>query len=204
MSDSEAKTDDASTRKLQKQREDGSIAQSTEGGAFFASAVLILFMLLGFNYTIDLLRHSFDAAFISLELPFEAAVNTASRQVGINTFLIVAPAAFTMVGVAIIIALIYNKGPTFAIKPVTFQFNRVSMKSGMKRVYGRRGWVETGAAMLRILIWFGASIAVALYYKDNILMVYRCGFSCLVDLVFLLIVILATIAAEDDQKRSET
>lgn len=194
MSDSEEKTDEASPRKLQKQREEGSVAQSTEGGAFLAVAFLIVLMVFGFTKAVDLTRGIFDATFISLELPFEAAVNTAFRQIGINTILIVLPVAITMIAVAVVIALIFNKGPTFAIKPVTFQFNRVSMKSGMKRVYGRRGWIETCAAVVRISVWLGAMLLVGLYFKSNVLLVFRCGFSCTADLVWIMIIWIAAIA----------
>ena len=72
MSDSEAKTDKASPRKLQKQREEGSVAQAAEGGAFLAMSVLIIVMLLGFTRSIELIRGSFQSVFISMQLPFEA------------------------------------------------------------------------------------------------------------------------------------
>ena len=194
MSDSEEKTRPASDRKLMKQREEGSIAQATEGAAFLGAAACLLLMAAGFVTALSLIRAMFLSAFGSIGMSFQHGLGTVLADVARTGFAMVVPIVATMLAFTLTVTLIYNRGPAFAAKPVTLQFNRVSMKAGVKRIYGRRGWIETGTGALRVSVFFAVMILVTWLFLPQIVSVPRCGFPCTARLAIWLVSMFLTTA----------
>jgi type III secretion protein U len=99
-----------------------------------------------------------------LDMPFDEAVDVASSSFSWLLLIAVLPVVLAVIFVGVIAGLLFNKGIVFAMKPVTPQIERLSPYEGLKRIYGRRGWVEVAASFVRIALWLTfASICSVLF-----------------------------------------
>ena len=178
MSNSEAKTKPASARKLRKLRTDGSVAQASDATGFLGAAAGTVAILILVGSVAAGLTQIFDVAIAAAELPFDEALRAAPKEIGRRVVLLVAPIAAASLIVSVIVTIIYNGGIIFAIKPVVPQMERVSPLAGLKRVYGRRGWIETGATALRLTLWLGFAALVGWLWLPGFAGAAQCGLPC--------------------------
>ncbi|WP_299285100.1 EscU/YscU/HrcU family type III secretion system export apparatus switch protein [uncultured Tateyamaria sp.] len=178
MSDTEAKTKDASPRKLRKLRQEGTVANSTETAGFMAAAIGVVVMIAIFGGAIGSLSGMFEVTATAMAQPFEDAVRAASADIAWRLFKIVAPVAGAAVLIAILVAILFNGGLPISAKPLAPQLERISPKAGLTRIYGRRGWIETAASFTRIFIWLIFVGIVALIWLPPFAGAVQCGFSC--------------------------
>lgn len=161
MSETEEKKHKASARKLRKKREEGSIPNSRDSTGMLGTAAGIAACL-----AMAVPMWTTFSEFVST-LPFRMAEDfDAARDASMTELLgvlkmIVIPILLSVLMVSVTLTLIINQGFVFAMKPVLPDLKRVSISAGLKRIYGKRGWVEFGVALGRLTIWIlFASIAI--------------------------------------------
>ncbi|MGB5863672.1 MAG: EscU/YscU/HrcU family type III secretion system export apparatus switch protein [Sulfitobacter sp.] len=201
-SSSEAKNKPASARKLSKQREEGNVAQAADAAAMVAASATLLLLWGLFGRTVGLLVDNFGIAFDAMQLPIENAVNISGRSVAINVMMILAPVAGLALSTAIVITIVFNGGFLFAVKPIVPKLDRLSPQQGFKRIYGKRGWLETATGVVRISLWM-ISVGLTFWFsRGEILDLAMCGYHCIPDVAFrllftlsLIIIVLMLVAA---------
>jgi type III secretion protein U len=189
---SEAKKHAASETKLRKQREQGSVASSQEAAGFLACAfgITLVAAMAGVIWT--RLQAVITGSLDVMNLPFDAAREASLQMLGQTLLAIILPLTGITLTTAFVTAVIYNKGMLFAMKPVTPQLKRVSPGAGFKRIYGKRGMVETPISALRIYLWLGFALLVGVWPFMAILRQSACIGPCManriVPIVWLLVI----------------
>ncbi|WP_299554606.1 EscU/YscU/HrcU family type III secretion system export apparatus switch protein [uncultured Tateyamaria sp.] len=150
---SEAKKHDASETKLRKQREKGSVANSHESAGFLACALGVALLFSSAGQIWKKMRSMVEMSIGQINLPFDEARDASVSTLGQAVLVVLLPVLGISIVAAFLTAIIYNKGFIFAMKPITPQMSRVSPSSGFKRIYGRRGLIETPISTVRICIW---------------------------------------------------
>lgn len=178
----EAKTDPASNRKLRKQREQGLIANGQEMAGLLACAFGIL--LLATTAALiwkQLANGILDAARLR-EMPFDMAVESGLLQLGETLLLAVVPIVVMTFVVGFLTTILFNGGFVFSLKPIAPQLNRVSPQAGFARIFGRRGWLETGVALMRLIVWFLLAGFVGYLWLPSFLASPTCVGACAAEL----------------------
>ncbi|MEP3636079.1 MAG: EscU/YscU/HrcU family type III secretion system export apparatus switch protein [Paracoccaceae bacterium] len=178
----ETKTDPASNRKLRKQREQGSIANGQELASFIACAAGLLLLGTMAVVTWRRLATGITDAALLFEMPFDEAVEVGIAQLGETLFYIMAPLVGALFVIGFVASLLFNGGFVFSLKPVAPQLNRVSVKTGLTRIYGRRGWLETGISLLRLTVWLLFAGFIGYVWLPSFLAAPLCAGSCAVEL----------------------
>ena len=178
MSDTEAKTKPASGRKLRKLRQEGTVANSTETAGFMAAAIGVVVVIAIFGASIRSFAEMFEVTATATTLPFDDAVRAASADMSWRLFKIVAPVAGAAVLTAVLVAILFNGGLPISAKPLAPQIQRISPMSGLTRIYGRRGWIETAVSYIRIFIWLAFVAIVGLIWLPPFAGAVQCGFPC--------------------------
>ncbi|MEJ6402720.1 EscU/YscU/HrcU family type III secretion system export apparatus switch protein [Yoonia sp. 2307UL14-13] len=176
---SEAKKHAASDAKLRKQREKGSVASSAESSGFLACALGIA-LILGTAPLIWIqLQFMITSSMEVIAMPFDQARSVSSNVLGRTLLLAILPILGITLVTAFVAAMIYNKGFIFAMKPVIPQLNRVSPKAGFKRIYGRRGLIETPVSATRILLWLAFAGLLGFWPFLALLQQWTCTGECM-------------------------
>lgn len=193
MSSTESKKHAASDQKLEKQRDEGNVANVSEisgvVGTFFS---LLLLMALS-PQVYARLAASFELPARAYERPLNHAVNDVFPAIMGGLALAVAPIIVGASLGAILTSLIYNKGVVFATKPIAPKLDRISPVAGFKRMFGKRTWVELAATLVRLTLWFGAAGAVIWSVFDALLNMDQCAEYCAGDIVIYLLLRLIVI-----------
>ena len=180
MSDeqSEEKTEPATERKLRKQREEGSLPQTQNLTTFAALAVGLLIVL---GIAPGALAR-FDELIVLVTLAIADPLGSAQAagvRATISTLIaIVGPLAAATIAVSTLTAILYHKGVPFSAKSMAPKAEKLSPSKGLKRIFGRRGWVETGTSLVRLLIWSTAAFLVIRLSGDLLFQTDRCGAPC--------------------------
>jgi len=195
MSDSsEDKKHAASDTKLRKQREQGSVASSQESSSFLAVAFGVVFITAMAGSIWQQMQLMITSSLDLIGTPFEQAIFAGFDRLGTILLGLLLPIVGSALAVAFIAGIIYNKGILFAMKPVMPQLNRISPKSGFKRIYGKRGWIETSISTLRIVIWLALATVVGGLPMLGFLQQSTCTGICLVNQIAPIFYTLATLA----------
>lgn len=202
MSDTEAKTEAATDQKLRKKRREGSIASNREASGFLGAAIgLIVFVS-----TIFLFWETISAPFyvVAASLTFDEAIaiENVLDAVGRSLILSLMPVVLSIVLTSVASGMVFNQGILFSLKPVSPQFERVSIPKGVKRIFGKRGWVETFVGLIRLILWFSAGILILFLFLPNPSNLFFCTLGCQVDIaevilwpLFVVFVILFIVSA---------
>ncbi len=150
---SEAKKHAASDTKLRKQREQGSIASSQESAAFLGCAFGIGLVGSTAGLIWGKMQSMITESIDQIGKPFDEAREASLSALGQTGLSIVLPVLGLVLGTGFLVTLILNKGIVFAMKPVTPQLSRVSPSAGFKRIFGRKGLIETPVSAARICLW---------------------------------------------------
>lgn len=154
MSDeSEAKTDPASKRKLRKLRNDGMIASGQEFSGFFACAAGILYLLASFPIIYGSLSTGIINSYEQMNTPFPQALRNSLESAIYTVVISISGLVCLVFLIGIVSNLLFNGGFVFSLKPVSPKLKNISPWSGIKRIFGRRGWIELAASLLRLLVW---------------------------------------------------
>lgn len=178
MSDTEAKSKPATKRKIRKLREDGMIPNGQDVAGLGGSAAGLLALAAVTYLFAGNLGSVFEATVEDRGQPFDLILGATVEKLGTLVFMTVAPVAGAAVLIAILTAIVFNGGILFAIKPVMPQIDRISPVSGVKRIYGRRGWIETAASYVRIVVWLIFAGLVGWLSLPPLVNSFACGVPC--------------------------
>lgn len=182
MSDqpTEAKTHPASPQKLKKQRAEGQVASSAQSSALVSGTVAIGFLAATAAFTWAGLASLITGVFDLIADPFDEARDAAAATVLWTSLWTVGPVVGLAIVAAFLTSALYNKGVLFSLKPVAPQLNRLSVSAGLKRIYGRRGVLESATALARVVLWLGFAILVGVLPFRELLYQWSCGTECMI------------------------
>ena len=164
MSGTEAKKHPATARKLRKQREEGVVPSAQTLAALVGTvAGLAALAALGLA-TWRAMANGIVFAAEDLRLPFHLAVEAGLDRMRSLLLRAVLPVAAAAAGMASLVGMLYTGGPVISPKPVLPKLARLSPPTNLKRILGRRGWVEAAAAGARLVLWaVAAGVVIALW-----------------------------------------
>lgn len=196
MNESEAKKHAASTRKMQRLRRDGLIAQCPDAAGFIGLIVGLLALAYIAQSAFVGLSGVFDAvAKASVDEPFENGLRTVTDALGGVMADVLIPVAGLVAAATLIVLVTYAGGPLFAIKAVLPDMQRVSPSSGLRRIFGLRSWIDLLQMTVRLILWLGIAatvIAFGLHWLGNI---FVCQIGCAADVSYNFATALFTAAA---------
>ncbi len=166
LSDDDDKTEEPTSRKLQKAREEGQVARSTE-----LPAAAVTIATLGMLYlTGSTLVHKLAEAFLSsfnFDRKLVHSPNLLPAIFGsevLEGFILIAPLLLLTIAVAVL-ASGATGGFLFATKAILPKASKLNPLNGFKRMFGPKAWVELGKALLKFVLVTGV-VAWVLY--DNV------------------------------------
>lgn len=191
---SEAKKHDASDAKLKKQRKKGSIASSTESAGFLGCGlgILLIYVTSGIIWSEIQMMISLSSQYMTV--PFDDAAKISTEFLAWSALLILLPILTITLATSVVTSLIYNGGIAFSMTPVLPKLDRVSMKSGFKRIYGKRALLETPVSMLRIYSWLTIATFIGILPTIFIVQGYACDGTCLLMKVMPILKLLTILA----------
>ena len=192
--DSERKTDPASKRKLNKQREKGVVPQAAEMANYLSQALTLLFLAIAGRGLLGAMELGIGGSIRYMNEPISVVFSEAAMD-AIRVYIYSsAPVLFLVLISALIVKMIYQKGFVFALDPVIPKMERINPASGLKRIFGMRGWVELGVSIVALSLWGVICYVIVTSRLEQILASMVCGLPCMVD-VMLWVVLLLIIAA---------
>ena len=176
---SEAKTEPATQQKLRKQREEGSLPQTQNLSSFAALAVGLLVLLGIVPGVLERLGELVDLVTSAIEEPLGPAMAAGIGGTVSTLVAIVAPLVVATIVASAMTAILYHKGVPFSPKPMAPKTEKLSPSKGLKRIFGRRGWVETGTSLVRLVAWSAAAILIVRLSGALLFQTDRCGTACI-------------------------
>ena len=163
---SDDKTEEPTSRRLEKAREDGQVARSTElsAAAVTISAVSLLFITGG--YVVTKLAEKFAAGFnFDRKLVFSSNLLPAifGHQM-LEAYILIVP----VLGLTLVVAIAASGatgGYLFSLKAVMPKASKLNPAAGLKRMFGVKARVELGKALLKFFLVTGVLVYVL---NDNI------------------------------------
>ena len=163
---SDDKTEEPTSRRLEKAREDGQVARSTElsAAAVTISAVSLLFSTGG--YVVTKLAEKFAAGFnFDRKLVFSSNLLPAifGHQM-LEAYILIVP----VLGLTLVVAIAASGatgGYLFSLKAVMPKASKLNPAAGLKRMFGVKALVELGKALLKFFLVTGVLVYVL---NDNI------------------------------------
>jgi flagellar biosynthesis protein FlhB len=163
---SEEKTEEPTSRRLQKAREEGQVARSPELPAAAVTIAALAMILITGNMLISKLAEAFSSGF-----NFDRKLVHSSNLLPaifahelLDSFLLIAPLLLLTAAVAIA-----SSGATggflFEMGSVKPKFSKINPLNGLKRMFGVKAAVELGKALLKFTL---VSCAVAWVLFDNV------------------------------------
>ena len=163
---SEAKTEEPTSRRLQKAREEGQVARSQELPAAAVTIAALAMILITGNMLVSKLAEAFSSGFnFDRKLVHSSNLLPAIfAQELLDSFLLIAPLLLLTAAVAIA-----SSGATggflFELGSVSPKFSKLNPMNGIKRMFGVKAAVELGKALLKFTLVSGV---VAWVLVDNV------------------------------------
>jgi flagellar biosynthetic protein FlhB len=163
---SEEKTEEPTSRRLQKAREEGQVARSQELPAAAVTIAALAMILITGNMLISKLAEAFSSGFnFDRKLVHSSNLLPAIfAQELLDSFLLIAPLLLLTAAVAIA-----SSGATggflFELGSVAPKFSKLNPMNGIKRMFGIKAAVELGKALLKFTLVSGV---VAWVLVDNV------------------------------------
>ncbi|OQX15855.1 MAG: type III secretion system protein [Thiothrix lacustris] len=158
---SQEKTEQPSSRKLEKAREKGQVARSNDVPSALIMLFTVVYFMVAWNWIVDQFKEMFDIVPRLYVMPFAQAV-----EVGFKTMLesalygIALPFAMLTV-VAGILGNIVQFGFVFSFESVIPNLEKISLSSGFKRIFSAKQFVTTLLSLLKTVI-IGAILLMVL------------------------------------------
>jgi flagellar biosynthetic protein FlhB len=163
---SEEKTEEPTSRRLQKAREEGQVARSQELPAAAVTIAALGMLLITGNMLISKLAEAFSSGF-NFDRKLVHSSNLLPAIFGqelLESFLLIAPLLLLTAAVAIA-----SSGATggflFEMGAVSPKFSKLNPLNGIKRMFGMKAAVELGKALLKFTLVSGV---VAWVLVDNV------------------------------------
>ncbi|WP_373635230.1 EscU/YscU/HrcU family type III secretion system export apparatus switch protein [Yoonia sp. SS1-5] len=194
MSDSQPKKHNASEKKLRKQREEGNVPQFSDVTSLWNFAVALVVIPIIAMIIIEHLMSLFSVVERAEVLDFMVVYRPAILAALNAVFLSVGVLILAKIVISVFTSMILLKGINFALKPLVPKPNRLSPAAGLKRMFGKRTWVEVGQGLLRLTAWFAVVLLTLYLYLDDLFHLDRCNENCAIILALRIFGILSTTA----------
>jgi flagellar biosynthetic protein FlhB len=147
------KTEEPTSRKLEKAREEGNVSKSQEVSSSVLLLLVFAFIYLYGGSIVDASRDLFVEFFLAIDQP---VFNTDqakffSHRAAIVGLYIAGPPILLMVVIGILTNIVQT-GPVFSLKVVEPKGDRINPLNGFKRIFSVRGLVELLKGVLKISI----------------------------------------------------
>jgi len=179
MSDdsSEEKTDEASSRKLRKLREDGIVASSQIGPSYFGLAFGIGVAILLFPTMLSRLTDGFDLVFDPRMI--QSPTDTTLIQYFLVTINVpVAVVIATIVVAAVGFKIMVNGGFVFAMSHVAPKLSHVSPATGLKRIFKASSLTDFAGHLVRMIILLTVGLLIMRYWMPVLTNLDMCAPEC--------------------------
>ena len=163
---SEEKTEEPTSRRLSKAREEGQVARSTELPAAAVTIAALGFIFLTGGALVSKLAEAFASGF-NFDRKLVHSPNLLPAIFGheiLESFILIAPLLLLTVAVAIV-ASGATGGYLFSLKAVIPKASKLNPLNGFKRMFGTKALVELGKALLKFFLVAGV---VTWVLPDNI------------------------------------
>lgn len=179
--DSEEKTLPPSERKLEKAREKGQVANSTD----FVQAMVAISGLLYIVFNWRGIFNSFSGLFDLSVLSFQQNVS----GIGLALFMTVifemlytiTPFAILVVLVSVVANILDKQGIPFSLDPIKPDFNKINPGEGLKKLFKKRNAAEFATSFLKLTLWFVLCGLFIWLFLQTILASIYCSIGCVID-----------------------
>jgi flagellar biosynthetic protein FlhB len=162
------RTEDATPLKIQKAREEGNVAKSVDlaGALLLLFSTLLLMALVG--PSLDRLEVLFHGVLGNAGNPFSDGAAPAMVSAAWICMAILVP--MILAGwLAAYVAHFWQVGWLITAKPLEPSLNKLNPISGIKRIFGVRGFVKGGLDLGKTIVAFGVAATVAARMHDTLL-----------------------------------
>ena len=187
MSESEEKTEDASKRKLKKQREQGSLPRTADMTSILSVIIGIIILAATSRSIYASYAEMFDNIMLAMRMEGSQTMN-----IGLNTMIssvFKMTIALIAIGVTttVLVTILYQGGLPFSMTPLTPDFNRLNPAQGFERMFNRRSFIEALIHLMRACIWFVICTILMWSIWPNLFRLDLCGNLCGLELSHALI-----------------
>lgn len=170
MSDeSEEKTEDASQRKLSKEREKGKTIRAIDAVAAIAVAIVLAYSALSIVRLSGQIGGLFDTVMDSLGDPDAAAMTRTMSLFSLFVWQVFVTFMGIAAAVATIVTVVVQGGMVFSTDPVMPKFERIDPVSTFMSLFKLRALSELGFALLRLALWTVIVVLALQYLTRDIL-----------------------------------
>lgn len=168
----EEKTEKATPKKRQDEREKGRVAKSQEVN----TALLLLFAFFILALLGSFMKETMTSLYINSFMEYihwDITANTLTslvREIFTEMAKVIAP-IMGIVLVAVILANVLQIGFLFTTEPIKFDLKKIDPIQGAKRIFSLRALVELLKSLLKIIFIGTITFAVIWFYKDDMMMV---------------------------------
>ena len=147
------KTFDPTPRRLEKAREEGNVFRSREMVSVGMLSIGISAVALGLRPAFEVLEGTAEAVFRSATTTTltVASVQELFAGLGMRLSVIVLPFAAVLVAAAFGLNVVQS-GWNLTLKPLMPKGNRISPVQGLKRIFSKRGFFDTGKALVKVAL----------------------------------------------------
>ena len=189
------KTEQASTRKLEKARERGQIARSNDVPTTMILMFAILYLWFSWDDLVEQLKAIFAAIPPLYGMDFRHALRMGFNQVVAQTFITLAIPFTVITLIAGIVGNVMQFGFLFAIDPILPRPEKVNPADGFKRIFSARQFINTLLALAKtILMALVLLIVLRTGMKEMLHAVSQCHVLCQKSLLEYLIKMLISYA----------
>lgn len=179
----EEKTEQASNRKLRKQREQGSLPRSVDIVSMLNIVVSLVILASTFSMLYLGFSNLLSEVMETIRLDFESSAFLAVSATVSSIFSIGAMIVGTTIAIMILFVTLYQGGLPFSFTPLTPDINRINPASGFQRIFQTRNIVETCIQLVRITIWLSICALIVYFALSNLFRIDLCGKNCALALV---------------------
>lgn len=158
---SQEKTEQPSSRKLEKAREKGQVARSNDVGSALIMLFTVLYFLLAWDWIVAQLQEMFSVIPRLYTLPFPQAVEIGFKALLENALYGIALPFAMLTVVAGILGNIVQFGFVFSFEPIIPKPEKISLASGFKRIFSAKQFITTLLSLIKTLI-IGAILMIVL------------------------------------------
>lgn len=180
MSDSsERKTKEATQQKLRKSRRDGNVPQGRKVVTLFVVSAVLGAVVLSFGTIGAALSQYLGTIFTLIGQPVDQIGQSALNDMLATVLVAAGPFVFLAPAVAVLVTIAYNRGIPFSIKPIVPDFSRMNPAEGLKRMFGKRSFIEALTGFVQILIWTIIAYFIINPHRHDLFKIYACGLPCM-------------------------
>lgn len=168
-SDSGDKTEEPTARRLQKGREEGQIARSTELTSAVVTIGAMVYLFVAGTWIVDHLRTMFSSALIfDRRLLFSELLTPGTLlEIAGFAFLVFIP-LFLLTIVLALLGGSATGGFVFAMKAAAPKASKMNPLKGLKRIFGLKALVELGKAVAKFLLVGGTVVVMFMVFMTDL------------------------------------